>query len=172
VPAVNRHFFKSAIQLRITVGGVAFDSPISVPIKNRCPSDIPGGRRKAAAPKHNSVCSRAQVSRLWRSSFLHTVDSTTTLIEDAPAGAIVELTRKAARQRRQHIDCRDVPVQNAATVPYPPKNSRAGFSVRPYGTSVGPTELMENVTMKYGFRATLHSQEAAQLYYSKGGFSI
>jgi hypothetical protein len=26
--------------------------------------------------------------------------------------------------------------------------------------------------MKYGFRITLLSQEAAQLYYSKGGFSI
>ena len=26
--------------------------------------------------------------------------------------------------------------------------------------------------MRYGFRITLHSQEAAQLYYSKGGFSI
>src|SRR5437870_8623530 len=35
---VNRHFFKSAVQLRITVGGGAFGSPISVPIRNRCPS--------------------------------------------------------------------------------------------------------------------------------------
>jgi hypothetical protein len=63
------------------------------------------------------VSSRAQVSCLWRSSFLHTVGSSTTLVGDAPAAAIVELIRKAARQRRQHIDCRDVPVQNAATVP-------------------------------------------------------
>lgn len=31
----NRHFFNSAVQLRITVGGAAFVSPMSVPIRNR-----------------------------------------------------------------------------------------------------------------------------------------
>ena len=31
---VNGHFFKSAVQLRITVGGGAFGSPTSVPIRN------------------------------------------------------------------------------------------------------------------------------------------
>ncbi len=33
-----RHFFTSAVQFKITLTGVA--SPITVPIKNRCPSDV------------------------------------------------------------------------------------------------------------------------------------
>ena len=32
------HFFKAAVQFRITVGGAAFGSPMSVPMRNRCPS--------------------------------------------------------------------------------------------------------------------------------------
>jgi len=46
----SRHFFKSAVQYKITVGGVAFDSPVNVPMRNRCPSAVKSTQKIANWP--------------------------------------------------------------------------------------------------------------------------